>query len=250
MMSVSRVALLFTALFRFVADEVVRSRRAYFAAVLIGYSFFELMVALSAQDGWVEGFGSRFILVCLIVSAPFCRPWLSEDVRFGYAALWFQKPVGAFDYYLARILAVVAWSVVATLAIGLASMPASIGAVSLIDSARTLVALGWIPTTLAVLAFLGSALGARNSGLFAYGALFAGFALPGFREAIWLGPAYRVLEIALPPALSALEVNAALADGNLPAAAAGLRPLLVYSLVCAALALSLAVRVPKRLAQS
>jgi hypothetical protein len=250
MISVSRSLWLLAALFRFVADDVVRSRSVYYAGVLGGYFSFELLAAVAASGGSGEGFARRFILVSLIVSAPLCRPWLSEDVRFGYAALWLQKPVGAFDYYLARILAVVAWSVVATLAIGLASMPASIGVVSLIDIARAVVALGWIPTTLVVLSFLGSALGARNSGLFAYGALFAGFALPGFRDAIWLGPAYQVLECVLPPAYSALLANTALRDGNILAAAAGLRPLLLYILLCTGLALVLATQVPKRLSRA
>jgi hypothetical protein len=147
-------------------------------------------------------------------------------------------------------LAVLGWSVLATIAIGLASMTASIGVLSLVDVARTVLTLGWIPTTLAVLSFLGSALGARNSGLFAYGVLFAGFALPGFRDAIWLGPSYRVLEVLLPPAYSALQASTAFKDGNLLAGAADLRPLLVYSLVCTGLALALAVSTPKRLARA
>jgi hypothetical protein len=232
------------------ADDVVRNRRLYLAGALGGYSLFELGTAVAMQGGSAEGFGSRFILVALIVSAPLCRPWLGEDVRLGFAALWLQKPLGVLEYYLARILAAVAWSVVATLAIGIASLPASIGVVAVIDIARTVVALGWIPTTLAVLSFLGSALGARNSGLFAYAALFAGFALPGFRDAMWLGPLYRVLEVVLPPAYSALQANVAWRDGNVMAAAAELRPLLVYLLICTGLALSLAVQVPKRLARA
>lgn len=250
MISLSRSPRLAAALFRFVAEDIVRGRRSYFAAVLGGYAVFELLTAVAAPDGLAEGFGSRFILVSLIASAPLCRPWLSEDVRLGYAALWLQKPLGVFEYYLARILAVVAWSVAATLAIGLASVPASIGAASLTDIAGAILALGWIPTALAVLGFLGSALGARNSGLFAYAALFAGFALPGLREAIRLGPVYRVLELALPPAFSALQANTAFKDGDLLAAVAALRPLLVYLLVCLALALSLAVLVPRRLTRA
>ena len=143
-----------------------------------------------------------------------------------------------------------AWSVVASLAIGLASTPAVIGGVSLMEIARAVVALGWIPTLLVVLGFLGSALGARNSGLFAYGVLFAGFALPGFRDATWLGPAYGVLELVMPPAFSALQASIAFGDGNVLAAVAQLWPLLLYSLVCASLALVLALRVPKRLGRS
>ncbi len=250
MINVARASRLVPAQFRFVADDVVRSRRAYFATVLGTYSMIELVAAVTAGGGAAEGFGSRFILISLVVSAPLCRPWLSEDVRFGYAALWLQKPVGAFEYYLSRILAVVAWSVVAALAVGLASMPAAIGVGSFSYIAQTVIALGWIPTTLAVLGFLGSALGARNSGLFAYGALFAGFALPGFRDAIWLGPAYRVLEVVLPPAYSALQAYTALRDDNILAAAAELRPLLLYMLLCAGLALSLATQVPKRLSRA
>jgi len=238
------------ALFRFTADDVVRSRRLYFAGALGGYSLFELVTAVAAHGSAAEGFGSRFILVSLIVSAPLCRPWLGEDIRLGYAALWLQKPLGALEYYLARILAAVTWSVVATLAIGLASIPASIGVVSLTDIARTVMALGWIPATLAVLSFLGSALGARSSGLFAYATLFAGFALPGFRDAMWLGPFYRVLEVVLPPAYSALQANVAWRAGNVLASAAELRPLLVYLVVCTGLALSLAVQVPRRLARA
>lgn len=245
---VLRSLCLVPAVFRFVAEDVIHSRRAYFAAVLAGYALIEF--SLSVTAGTVEGFGSRFILGLLIVSVPFCRSWLDEDVRLGYAALWLQKPVKVFDYYLARILALVAWSVVASLAIGLASMPAVIGGLSLIEIARAVVALGWIPMLLVVLGFLGSALGARNSGLFAYGVLFAGFALPGFRDATWLGPAYGVLELAMPPAFSALQANIAFRDGSVLAAVGELWPLLLYSVVCAGVALALALRVPKRLAQS
>lgn len=238
------------ALFRFVADEVVRGRSFYLAGVLGGYFAFELVAAVTATDGSEEGFGSRFILVTLLVAAPFCRPWLSEDIRHGYAALWLQKPVAVLDYYLARMSAVIGWCVVATSAIGLASLAAAIGPVSVMDVGRAVVALGWIPTTLAVLSFLGSALGARNSGLFAYGALFAGFALPGFRDAIWLGPFYRVLEVLLPPAYSALQANNALKDGNFLAALADLRPPLIYMLLCAGLALAVSGSAAKRLARA
>ncbi|NIR31162.1 MAG: hypothetical protein GWN21_17170, partial [Gammaproteobacteria bacterium] len=106
--------------------------------------------------------------------------------------------------------------------------------------------LGWIPTLLAVLSFLGSALGARNSGLFAYGTLFAGFALPGFRDAMWLGPAYDILERLLPPTFAALEANTTLREVGSLAALADLRPLLVYAMACGALGLALAVRAPRR----
>lgn len=238
------------ALFRFVADDVVRSRSVYFAGVLAGYFTFELVSAVVITGGSRSGFGSRFILVSLILSAPLCRPWLNEDIRFGYAALWLQKPVGVLDYYFARILAVFGWCVVATIAIGLASLPASIGPASLIDVGRAVLTLGWIPTTLAVLSFLGAGLGARNSGLFAYGVLFAGFALPGFRDAVWLGPFYWVLKVLLPPAHSALQANTTFEDGNFLAAAADLRPLLVYILACSGLALALSGSTAKRLVRA
>lgn len=250
MISMSRGLRLVPALFRFVADDVVRSRRAYFAASLGGYCLVELLAAVTEDGGSADGFGSRFILVSFVVAAPFCRPWLSEDVRFGYAALWLQKPLSALDYNLARILALIAWSVAGTLATGLASTPASIGVVSLIDVARTVLTLGWITTTLVVLSFLGSALGARNSGLFAYGVLCAGFALPGFGDAVWLRPAYRALEAVLPPVYSALRATATFKDGRFLAAAADLRPLLVYILVCTGLALALAAQAPRRLARA
>jgi hypothetical protein len=175
---------------------------------------------------------------------------LNEDIRLGYAALWLQKPVAVLDYYFARMSAVVGWCVVATSAVGLASLAAAIGPVSVLDVGRAVVALGWIPTTLAVLSFLGTALGARNSGLFAYGVLFAGFALPGFRDAIGLGPFYPVLEVLLPPAYSALQANIALKDGNLVAALADLRPPLIYMLLCAGLALALSGSTAKRLARA
>jgi hypothetical protein len=249
-MNLSSALRLVPALFRFVADDVVRSRSVYFAGVLAGYLTFELVVAVVMRGGSGSGFGSRFILVSLIVSAPLCRPWLNEDIRFGYAALWLQKPVAVLDYYLARILAVFGWCVVATTAIGFASLPASIGPTSLIDVGRAVVTLGWIPTTLAALSFLGAALGARNSGLFAYGTLFAGFALPGFRDAVWLGPFYRALKVLLPPAYSALQANTTFEDGNFLAAAADLQPLLVYILVCSGLALALSGSTAKRLARA
>lgn len=247
MISMWRGVRLVPALFRFVREDVVRSRRAYFAASLGGYALVELLAAVTAAGGSADGFGSRFILVSFVVAAPFCRSWLNEDVRFGYAALWLQKPLSAFDYYLALILALIVWSVAGTLAVGLASMPASMSVITSIDVVRTVLALGWITTTLAVLSFLGSALGARNSGLFAYGVLCAGFALPGFGDAVWLRPAYRALEAVLPPVYSALQAHAALKDGRFLAAAADLRPLLVYILICAGLALALAAQAPKRL---
>ncbi|NIN72452.1 MAG: hypothetical protein GTO46_11155 [Gemmatimonadetes bacterium] len=249
-MSLSKALRLVPALFRFVAGDVVRSRSVYFAGVLAGYFTFELVAAVVLTGGSGSGFGSRFILVSLIVSAPLCRPWLNEDIRLGYAALWLQKPVAVFDYYFARILAVFGWCVVGTIAIGLASLPASIGTASLIDVGRAVVTLGWIPTTLAVLSFLGAGLGARNSGLFAYGALFAGFALPGFRDAVWLGPLYWVLKVLLPPAHSALQANTSFGDGNFLAAAADLQPLLVYILACSCLALALGGSTAKRLARA
>jgi hypothetical protein len=248
MKDVLRSLWLVPALFRFVADEVARGRSAYFAAVLALFAVVEF--TLNVAWGSAEGFGSRFMLVTLLVSAPFCRSWLDEDVRLGYAALWLQKPVRALDFYLARILAVVAWSVVVPLVLGLTSMPAAIAGLSLLEIVHTVVGVGWVPTLLVVLCFLGSALGARNGGLFAYGVVFAGFMLPGFREALWLGPAYGVLEVVLPPVDSALEAMTAFRDGNLPAGAAELWPLLVYSIVCTTLALSLAVQAPKRLARS
>lgn len=250
MLKPSRRCCLVMATFRFVAEEVVRSRALYFVGVLGGYFLFELVAAVSTRGESGRGFGSRFILVSLIVSAPLCRPWLSEDVRLGYGALWLQKPLAVLDYYLARIVAVVGWSVIVTLATALASSPASIGPLSAFDQLSVLVTLGWVPPTLAVLSFLGSALGARNSGLFAYSVLLAGFALPGLRDALWPGPSYRVLEVLLPPAYSALQARNALEAGQITVAAERLLPLVVYLLASAGLALAMALSTPKRLGRA
>ncbi|UCC72844.1 MAG: hypothetical protein JSV86_21240 [Gemmatimonadota bacterium] len=234
-------------LFRFLAADIVRNRRGFLLAVLAGYAVVEVLIAASDAASSPEGFGGRFILALLIASAPFCRSGLDEDVRLGFAAFWLQKPVRVIDLYLARTVAAVAWSVLVVLAVGLASIPAALGAVSVADVARAVVALGWIPTLLTVLSFLGAALGVRNGGLFAYGMLFAGFALPGLKDALGLGPGLGLLETLLPPTFSAPAANTALRGGDLLRALAELRPLLVYTAVCAALALSLCTRVPKRL---
>ncbi len=237
-------------LFRFVFEDVVRSRHLYFIVLVAALAALELVMATRSEEG-SAGFGPLLMLASLAASAPLCRSWLDEDVRLGYAALWLQKPIRTIDFYLARLLALLGWSLVVMLTLATATLPAvTLGSATLADTLQSIVGMGWIPPLLVVLAFLGSGLGARNSGLFAYGLLFAGFALPGFADALRLGPAYSVLEIVFPPVAAGLAASQLLHDGRCAAALVELWPILGYAAACSLLALALALRVPKRLTRS
>ncbi len=250
MTKILRPQRLVPAFFRFIREDVVRSRRVYFAVSLVALALALAMVSARAGSE-PGGFGPLFILGLLIISAPFCRSWLDEDVRLGYAAFWLQKPVTALELYLARLIALVVWSGIAVTAVGLSTLPAVLfTGVSVESVVQVIAGLGWITPILVVLAFLGSALGARNGALFAYGFLFAGFALPGFRDSLQLGSLYDALEVLFPPTSAGLDVNEALRQGHYGAALRQMRPLLTYALGCAALALALAVQVPNRLTRT
>lgn len=239
------------ALFGFLGQDVVRARRTYFAVVLGVVASVQLLLAIRAPGAGLEGLASIYTVTLWVISAPLCRSWLDEDVRLGYAAFWLQKPLTTLGFYLGRLLALVGWSVVGAAAVSLACLPAfAIAGGPPWETAGVVLSAGWIPTLLAVLSFLGSALGARNSGLFAYGTLFAGFALPGFADALWLGPAYDILEFILPPSWTALEAVRLLRTGAFGAGLATMHPLLLYTLACGLLASLLSLNVPARLTRS
>ncbi|UCC48146.1 MAG: hypothetical protein JSV41_11840 [Gemmatimonadota bacterium] len=239
------------ALFRFLGQDVVRARGTYFAVVLGTVACVQLLLAFHAPGAGLEGLATIYTLTLWVIAAPLCRSWLEEDIRLGYAALWLQQPLTTVGFYLGRLLALVGWSVVSAAAVSLACLPAlAIAGGSLWETASMLVGAGWIPTLLVVLSFLGSALGARNSGLFAYGTLFAGFALPGFADALWLGPAYEILEVVFPPCWAAVDAVRLLGAGAVGAGLAALHPLLLYMLACGTLALLLALNVLARLTRS
>ncbi len=101
---------------------------------------------------------------------------------------------------------------------------------------------------LVVLSFLGSGLG--SGGLFAYGILFAAFALPGLADALRLGPAYELMSLALPPVDGVLNSAATAGESGVLPALWGLWPLAFYGLVCAGLGLWLSLRVPSRLCRA
>ncbi|KPK82214.1 MAG: hypothetical protein AMS25_03325 [Gemmatimonas sp. SM23_52] len=239
------------AIFRFLGQDVIRTRRIYFSVLLGSVAGVQMLLALRAPEPGLEGLATIHMLTLWIVAAPLCRSWLDEDVRLGYAAFWLQKPLTTFEFYLAWLLALVGWSIVAAATLSLACLPAFASAAgSPWEIAGVLLGTGWIPTLLVVLSFCGSALGARNSGLFAYGVLFAGFATPGFADAVWLGPAYDILELILPPSWAALEAVRLLRAGSVGAALLELQPIVLYTIACASLALLLALNTPVRLSRA
>ncbi len=224
MTKILRPQRLVPAFFRFIREDVVRSRRVYFAVSLVALALALAMVSARAGSE-PGGFGPLFILGLLIISAPFCRSWLDEDVRLGYAAFWLQKPVTALELYLARLIALVVWSGIAVTAVGLSTLPAVLfTGVSVESVVQVIAGLGWITP--------------------------AGFALPGFRDSLQLGSLYDALEVLFPPTSAGLDVNEALRQGHYGAALRQMRPLLTYALGCAALALALAVQVPNRLTRT
>ncbi len=242
-----RLLALVPPLFRYVGEEVIRSRIVFIASALAGIAF--VLVALAVQSGDTqEGQGVVLLIGLLIISGPFCRSWLDDDVRLGYGALWLQKPVRPFDLYGARLVGLVGWSSLPTLAIGVFFvLAAAIGGKSLSGACISVASLAWVPAMLIVLNFLGSGLGAKNSGLFAYGMLFAGFALPGFVEAAGLDPLYGFLKALCPPAVTTLRIQSQLRQGEVVAGLIEFRPILTYMAVCAGLGLVTATRVPWRL---
>lgn len=235
------------ALFRFEAAEVVRARSTYLISLLALLAVLGLVAAVTGR----EGSGSPpliFIVGHWAVAAPLCRSWLEEDVVEGHAALWLQKPISVLGFYSARLIALLLWSLIASVGVCLAAAPGYAVAGSWWQVEYLVIGSGWIPPLLVVLSFLGSGLG--SGGLFAYGVLFAAFALRGLADSLKLGPMYELVSIALPPVDGVLNSAAtAGALGVLPALR-GLWPLLVYGLVCAVLGLWLSQRVPSRLCRA
>ncbi len=235
------------ALFRFEAAEVVQARSTYLISLLALLAVLGLVAAVTGPDGS----GSPpliFILGHWAVAAPLCRSWLREDVMEGYAALWLQKPITVLGFYSARLIALLLWSLIASVGVCLAAAPGYALAGSWWQVEYLAVGSGWIPPLLVVLSFLGSGLG--SGGLFAYGALFAAFALQGLADSLRLGPLYEIMSFALPPVDGVLNTAATVGARGVLTALRGLWPLLVYGLVCAGLGLWLSLRVPSRLSRA
>jgi len=242
-----RASRLVPALCLFTGEEVIRGRYKFFAALLSAVSIVEILRVVRGPPSQTEGLGAFFIVGLWVVAGPLCRSWMDEDIRLGYAAFWLQKPLKPFDYYLARLVSAVVWSGVSAIAVCLAALPGFVAAGDFQGLAHLALGAGWIPTLLVVLSFLGSSLGARNGGLFAYAMLLVGFALPGFADAVWLGPGRDVLEVIFPPASAGLLSVNTIRSYGVAAGVAQLLPIALYTFVCAVLGLLLALGVPSRL---
>ncbi len=238
-----------SALFRFEAAEVIRARSTYFIVLTALLLLLGPVVMATGRAGSAAP-PLLFILGHWAIAAPLCRSWLEEDVREGYAGLWLQKPITALGFYSARLSALLLWSLVASVVVCLAAVPGYTLAGSVQGVGYLLVGSGWIPPLLVVLSFLGSGLGARAGGVFAYGVLFSAFALRGITDSLRLGSVYQLLSLALPPVDAVLDAAPAERAVGLLPALTGLWPLLVYGLGCVALGLWLSSRVPSRLARA
>lgn len=239
-------------MFRFMAWETVRSRRVYLASVWLAVAVLSLIAGLRSGSGSLQGVGFLFVTGSWALSAPFCRSWIDIDTRGGQASLWLQRPVGVAELYSGRMVALVAWALLISLAVGLAVAPAIV--VSAIPNHELIdlpLAFGWLPVLLVSLSFAGSALGARNSALFAYGMVACGFALPALEQALQSNEVLLgVLSLILPPVKGTLSVMQLVDRGLRAQAVVELWPLLVYSASCGVLGVLLALGVPARLARS
>jgi len=242
-----RASHLIPALVQFTGEEVIRNRFKFFALLLSLIAIIEVLLAVRGSASRIEGLGIFFIVGLWVVAGPLCGSWVDEDVRLGYGALWLQKPLKPFDFYLARLVSLVVWANASATAVCLSALPGFAVAGDVQGLAELTLGAGWIPTLLVVLSFLGSSLGARNGGLFAYAMLFAGFALPGFADAAWLGLGRDVLEIIFPPASAGLAAVTTIRSYGVAAAVAQLLPIVLYTIACAMLGLLLALGVPSRL---
>lgn len=235
------------ALFRFEAAEVVRARSTYLISLLVLLAVLGLVAAVTGR----RGSGSPpliFVFGHWAIAAPLCRSWLEQDVVEGYASLWLQKPITVLGFYSARLIAILLWSLIASVGVCLAAAPGYALAGAWWQVEYLVVGSGWIPPLLVVLSFLGSGLG--SGGLFAYGVLFAAFALQGLADSLRLGPVYELVSVALPPVDGVLNTAATSSALGTLTALRGLWPLLVYGLVCAGLGLWLSLRVPSRLCRA
>lgn len=238
---------LVAALFRFEAAEVVRARSTYLISLLALLAVLGLVAAVTGRNG--SGAPPlAFIVGHWAIAAPLCRSWLEQDVVDGYASLWLQKPITVLGFYSARLVALLLWSLIASIAVCLAAAPGYALAGAWWQVGHLAVGSGWIPPLLVVLSFFGSGLG--SGGLFAYGVLFAAFALRGLADSLRLGPVYELVSFALPPVDGVLNTAATARAVEVEAALRGLWPLLAYGLVCAGLGLWLSRRVPSRLSRA
>lgn len=238
-------------MFRFIAWDTVRSRRLYLASVWAAITVLSLMMALRSGSSALQGVGFLFVTGLWALSAPFCRSWIDIDTRGGQASLWLQRPIGVAELYSGRMVALLAWALLINFAVTLAVTPAIV--VSSIPNHELLdlpLAFGWLPVLLVSLSFAGSALGARNSALFAYGMVACGFAVPALEQVVQSNEALLgVLRLILPPVEGTLSVMQLLDHGQRGRAVVELWPMLVYSGSCGVLGVLLALGVPLRLAR-
>jgi hypothetical protein len=242
------IARLVFALLRFVWEESLRSRMRYVAVTFLAISSAQVTLAAAAS---ARACGPIFIIGLWALSLPLCRPWVEADARQGYAAFWLQKPVAPSVFYLARLMAVIVWSMAVTLAVLIATLPATIlPTLRAVDLAELALGTGWMPPLLIVMSFLGSAIGAGNAALFAFALLLGGLAFPGLSDVVGLGRLEEVVQLVLPPATTGLDAMRTLRETGIVAAALRLWPLVAYGVACAALGLLAARRMPARLGRA
>ena len=233
------------ALLRFIWAEAFRCRIRYLTVTVVAIASLQITL-VAASSG--RSAGPIFMIGLWMLSAPLCRAWLDADVRRGYAAFWLQKPVAPWVFYLARLAALVVWSLAVTLAVLIATLPAVIlPALSAVDLAELTMGTGWMSPLLVVLSFLGSAIGAGNSALFAFALLFGGLAFPGLSDVVGLGRLEGIVRFVLPPATSGLDAMRTMGEIGTAAGLIRLWPLVAYGMACAALSLMAATRIPGRL---
>lgn len=239
-------------MFRFMAWETVRSSRVYLASVWMALTLLSLIVGLRAGSSALQGVGFLFVTGLWALSAPFCRSWIDIDTRGGQASLWLQRPVGVGELYSGRMTAIATWALLISIAVTLAVAPAIVlSAIPTHELIDLPLAFGWLPVLLVSLSFAGSAMGARNSALFAYGMVACGFALPALEQTLQSSEVLvGALGLVLPPVKGTISVLQLLDRGLRGQAMAELWPLLVYSGSCGVLGVLLALRVPGRLARS
>ncbi len=235
--------------FRFIGEVVMRVRRIYYAALLSVFAGLGFLDAVWSGEAGSGGAGTLYSLGLMAAAAPLCRSWVGDDVRLGFGAWWLQKPVRAFDLYLARQVALVGWAgLLIIIFTGIFGIAASLGGAPISFIIDLLVAIGWLPVLLVVLAFLGSALGARNAALFAYGLFLASAGIRGVADSLQVGLLLDLLIRALPPYDSVVATLMAMASHGRTAAIPLLLPMLLYILACAVLGLAFSLTVPRRLA--
>ncbi len=156
---------LIPASFRFVGVQAIRPRRVFIIAFLALLTTAQVALAARLREMTTPpaGFGVLLTLGYWVISAPLCRSWVDDDVHLGYGALWLQKPLNVMSLYSARLVAVLGWGLLATVAVTATALPVLPFDGTLPQRiGLSLIGLGWIPTILVLLAFTSSAAKARN----------------------------------------------------------------------------------------